>query len=183
MAKRAIVVLAEGFEEIEAVAPTDILRRAGVEVELVWLEAAAVTGAHGVTFVADRVLGDAEDADAVVLPGGLPGAEHLAASDKLAAVLKAQAAAGKLVAAICASPAWVLALLGLLDGRRATCYPGCEERFGESTTCLSDDVVKDGNIVTSRGPVTAFAFGLALARELAGDAAADELAQRILYIR
>lgn len=183
MAKTATVVLAEGFEEIEAVTPIDILRRAGVEVEIVGLEAEEVTGAHGITFQVDRVLGETEAPDAIILPGGLPGAENLAASDKLAGVLEAQAAAGKLVAAICASPAWVLAPLGLLDGRRATCYPGCEERFGESTTCLSDDVVKDGNIVTSRGPGTAFAFGLALARELAGDAAADELAQRMLCIR
>ena len=183
MPKKAIIVLAEGFEEIEAVTPADILRRAGVEVELVGLDAPEVTGAHGVTFKADRVLGDTEDADAVILPGGLPGADNLAASEKLAGVLEAQAAAGKLVAAICASPGVVLAGLGLLDGKRATCYPGFEERFDASTTHVTDDVVKDANMLTSRGPGTAFAFGLALARELAGDAAADELARAMLYIR
>ena len=183
MPKTAIIVLAEGFEEIEAVTPADILRRAGVEVELVGLDAIEVTGAHGVTFKADRVLAESEDADAVILPGGLPGADNLAASAKLAGVLAAQAEAGKLVAAICASPAWVLARQGLLDGRRATCYPGCEERFGASTAHAADDVVHDGNILTSRGPGTAFAFGLALARELAGEQAADELAERMLYAR
>ena len=183
MAKRAIVVLAEGFEEIEAVTPVDILRRAGVAVEVVGLDAEAVTGAHGVTFQADRVLGDTEDVDAVILPGGLPGAANLAASAKLAAVLEAQAAAGKLVAAICATPAFVLPQLGLLDGKRATCYPGCQEKFGATTTYVADEVVKDGNILTSRGPGTAFAFGLALACELAGDAKADELAEGMLYAR
>jgi 4-methyl-5(b-hydroxyethyl)-thiazole monophosphate biosynthesis len=183
MAKKAIIVLAEGFEEIEAVTPADILRRAGVEVELVGLEATEVTGAHGITFGADRVLAEREDADAVILPGGLPGADNLAASAKLAGVLEAQAAAGKLVAAICASPGCVLAKHGLLDGKKATCYPSFEERFDPSTTYATDAVVKDGNILTSRGPGTAFAFGLALARELAGAAKADELAQAMLYVR
>lgn len=183
MAKKAIVVLAEGFEEIEAVTPVDILRRAGVEVEVVGLGADEVAGAHGVTCKTDRALGETEDADAVILPGGLPGADNLAASATLVGVLRAQAESGKLVAAICASPGVVLAGLGLLDGKRATCYPSFEERFGPSTTHVTDDVVKDGNILTSRGPGTAFAFGLALARELAGDAAADELAKGMLYVR
>ncbi|MFP4058572.1 MAG: DJ-1 family glyoxalase III [Candidatus Brocadiia bacterium] len=181
MARTAIIVLAEGFEEIEAVTPADILRRAGVEVELVGLDATAVGGAHGVTFQADRTLADSEDADAVVLPGGMPGAANLAGSAPLAALLEAQAGAGKLVAAICASPAVVLAGLGLLDGRRATCYPGFEERFGPSTTYATDAVVRDGNILTSRGPGTAFAFGLAIAGELAGEAKAREVAERMLY--
>jgi len=183
MAKTAIVVLAEGFEEIEAVTPADVLHRAGVEVELVGLEAETVTGAHGITVEADRLLGALEEVDAIILPGGLPGAENLAASGKLASVLHAQADSGKLVAAICASPACVLAAHGLLDDRHATCYPGFEDRFDESTTAETDDVVKDGNILTSRGPGTAFAFALALARELAGAAAADELAKGMLYIR
>lgn len=180
---KAIVVLAEGFEEIEAVTPVDILRRAGVEVELVGLDAPEVTGAHGVTFKADRVLQECEDAGAVILPGGLPGADNLAASDKLAGVLKAQCESGKLVAAICASPACVLAGLGIIDGKRATCYPGFEGRFSADTEYVVEDVVKDGNVITSRGPGTAFAFGLALARELAGPDAADQLAEGMLHAR
>jgi len=180
MAKRAIVVLAEGFEEIEAITPVDMLRRAEVATELVGLDTTEVVGAHGVVFRADRVLGNAEQVDAIILPGGLPGADHLAASERLASALRAQAASGGLVAAICASPAWVLAPLGLLDGKRATCYPGCEERFGPSTTHVDGAVVRDGNILTSRGPGTAFAFGLALVQELAGEQAADELAQGML---
>ncbi len=183
MAKKAIVVLAEGFEEIEAVTPVDILRRAGVEVELVGLDALEVTGAHGVTLRADRLLGDTEDADAIILPGGLPGAENLAASEKLGNLLKAQAQARKLVAAICAAPAYVLAPLGILDGKRATCYPGCEERFGPRTTYVEKSVVKDDHLITSRGPGTAFAFGLALCQELADYEKADELTEAMLHHR
>ena len=140
MAKTAIIVLAEGFEEIEAVTPADVLRRAGVEVELVGLDAETVTGAHGITFEADRVLGEFEEVDAIILPGGLPGAENLAASVKLASVLHAQADSGKLVAAICASPACVLAAHGLLDDRHATCYPGFEDRFDEFAFFWEGDV-------------------------------------------
>jgi 4-methyl-5(b-hydroxyethyl)-thiazole monophosphate biosynthesis len=179
----AIVVLAEGFEEIEAITTVDILRRAAVDVDVVGLDALEVTGSHGVPCKADRLLADTEDADAVVLPGGLPGADNLAASHKLAGVLTAQAASGRLVAAICASPGCVLAPLGLLDGRQATCYPGFQDRFPDSATYVVEDVVKDGNILTSRGPGTAFPFGLALARELAGERIADELARGMLHIR
>ena len=182
MARKAIVVLAQGFEEIEAVTPIDILRRANLDVEVVGLDALEVTGSHGLTFRADRLLADAEDADAVILPGGLPGAENLAASARLAAVLRAQLAAGRLVAAICASPAFVLAPLGLLDGRRATCYPGCQDRFADTTVYAPDaDVVIDASVVTSRGPATAFAFGLALARRLAGPEVAAQLARAMLH--
>jgi len=181
MAAKAIIVFAEGFEEIEAATPADILRRAGVEVELVGLDARDVTGAHGITFRMDRVLAPQEDADAVILPGGMPGAENLAASEKLAGVLKAQAAAGRIVAAICASPGLVLARHGILDGRRATCYPGFESHFGPTTEYKTDAVVKDGKVVTSRGPGTAFAFGLALAAELAGKAAAERLSRDMVF--
>lgn len=183
MAGKAIVVLAEGFEEIEAVTPVDILRRAGVDVALVGLDSLDVTGAHGIVVRADRLLGDTEDDEekAIILPGGLPGAVNLAASEKLGRILQAQAHAGRIVAAICASPAYVLAPLGILDGRRATCYPGCEERFGPTTTLVEKSVVVDGNILTSRGPGTAFAFGIALARVLADYETADEVEQAMLH--
>jgi len=179
----AVIVFAEGFEEIEAVTPADVLRRAGVEVELVGLEAAEVAGAHGITFKMDRMLGDSEEADAIVLPGGLPGAEHLAASKRLADILSAQAKRGGIVAAICASPAYVLAEHGLLNDRRATCYPSCRDRLPAGTTYVDEPVVKSGNIITSQGPGTALAFALALARELAGPAKADELARGMLVAR
>ena len=181
MAKKAMIVFAEGFEEIEAVTPADILDRAGVTVELVGLDAMEVTGAHGVTFKMHRLLEETEDVDAVILPGGLPGAENLAASEKLGHVLKTQMQSGKLVAAICASPGAVLGRHGITDGKRATCYPGWEENFSADTTYLTDTVVKDGNLITSRGPGTAFDFGLALARELSAPETADELAQKMLH--
>ena len=181
MTAKAIIVFAEGFEEIEAATPADILRRAGVEVELVGLDASEVTGAHGVTFRMDRVLGDREEADMVILPGGMPGAENLAASEKLAGVLKAQAAAGRVVSAICASPGLVLARHGILDGKRATCYPGFEKHFGPTTEYKTDAVVTDGKVVTSRGPGTAFAFGLALAAELAGNETAEQLGRDMVF--
>jgi len=181
MAAKAIIVFAEGFEEIEAATPADILRRAGVEVELVGLDAPEVTGAHGMTFHMDRVLGEREEADAVILPGGMPGAENLAGSEKLGGVLKSQLAAGRVVAAICASPGLVLARHGILDGKRATCYPGFETHFGPTTEYKTDTVVKDGNVVTSRGPGTAFAFGLALAAELADEETAVKLSRNMVF--
>jgi len=181
MKKRAIVVFAEGFEEIEAVSPADILKRAGVEVELVGLDRHEVTGAHGITIKMGRTLKSKEDADAIVLPGGLPGAENLAASGTLATVLKEQARAGRIVAAICAAPGLALARHGILDGRRATCYPGFEKHFGSTTRYVADPVVVDGNIVTSRGPGTAGLFGLALARSLVGEAMAEQLRRGMQY--
>jgi protein deglycase len=181
MAKRAIIVFAEGFEEIEAVTPADILRRAGIQVELVGLEAKEVTGAHGIAFKMDRTLRDRENVDAVILPGGMPGAANLAKSEKLAAVLKAQVQSGRTTAAICASPGLVFGPRGIVAGKRATCYPGFEKHFGPDVVHVVEAVVKDGNIITSRGPGTAFAFGLALARELAGAEAADKVAEAMLY--
>ncbi len=183
MKRKAIIVFAPGFEEIEAVTPADILRRAEVRVELVGLETEEVEGAHGIAFRMDRTLGESEDADAIVLPGGLPGAEHLANSKRLVRILKQQLAAGRIVAAICASPGLVLGKHGIADGRRATCYPGFEKHFGSSTTTVDDAVVKDGNLMTSRGPGTAFAFGLALARELAGEETLARLSTAMLYSR
>ena len=181
MAAKAIIVLADGFEEIEAVTPVDILRRAGVAVEIVGLDSTEVRGAHDITLVADRTLGETEDVDAIILPGGMPGATHLAASETLAAILKRQAESGRLVAAICASPGVVLAGLGLLDGRRAACFPGAEQNFGPSTTHVLEPVCKDGPLITSRGPGTAFAFALEIVRELVDDATADRLAEGMIY--
>jgi len=181
MARNAIVVFAEGFEEIEAVTPADVLRRAGVDVALVGLDAMQVCGAHGIKFEMDRTLEREETADAIILPGGMPGAEGLAASSRLLDVLRAQSSAGRFIAAICASPGLVLGAHGFLKGKRATCYPGFESHFGPGAVYVEQDVVRDGNVITSRGPGTAFAFGLELARVLAGDAVAEELERRMLY--
>ena len=184
MSKKVLVPIAEGTEEIEAVCIIDTLRRAGAEVTVASVgEKLEVAASRGVKLVADRQLADCvnETYDLIALPGGMPGAEHLAASEKLAGVLKAQAAVGRLVAAICASPGLVLASLGILDGKRATCYPGFESHFGPTTEYRTDAVVTDGKVVTSRGPGTAFAFGLALAAELAGSETAEELSRGMVF--
>jgi protein deglycase len=175
MSKKAIIVFAEGFEEIEAITPADILNRAGVDVALVGLDSDTVVGARDIAFKMDRVLEDVEDVDAIILPGGMPGSEKLSASAKLVGILKSQLASGKIVGAICAAPGVVLGRHGLLDGRRATCYPGFESEFGGGTH-EAGEVIVDDNLITSKGPGTAFAFGLALTRALVDDAMAAQLA-------
>jgi 4-methyl-5(b-hydroxyethyl)-thiazole monophosphate biosynthesis len=180
--------LAPGFEEIEALSPVDYLRRAGIEVCAAALGGdLLVTGSHGISVRADRALEtggrlDPGDWDAVLLPGGIPGANNLAASAELGAFLKAMSASGKIVSAICASPALVLAPLGILSGRRYTCYPGMEEQVpsGAKAQWRGDPVVIDGNIVTSRAAGTAGLWAEALIRLLAGEEAARKLAASVL---
>ena len=191
MGKKALVFLADGFEEIEAVTQIDYLRRAGVTVTTAAItEGKTVRGAHGISVAADTSTGElaaqgklsAADWDAVSIPGGMPGASNLAGCSAVGIVYRKMAAAGKIIAAICASPAVVLAPLGLLDGKRWTCYPGMEERAGEVNggTHSTENVVVDGNLVTSRGPGTAADYALALVRLLAGEAAAKRLAEAAL---
>jgi len=182
MPKKVLILLAEGFEETEAVVPADILKRAEVEVVIAGVGSATVTGAHGISFRADKVF-DGYDAamDAVILPGGMPGAENLASSANVRDTLIKMNSAGKLVAAICASPAVVLEPAGILKGRKATCYPGMEKAFSSDVTFLKDRVVVSGNVITSRGPATAFDFGLKLAEILAGAPKAGMVAEQMLY--
>jgi len=182
MKKKALVVLAEGFEEIEAVAPIDILRRAEVDVTVAGLRGDSVTGAHGVEIKADVVFGDYKLLpDAIVFPGGMPGAENLASSVELKDMVLKMHSGGKLIAAICASPAIVLAPEGILRGRTATCYPGLEKNFSPDVKFVKEEVVQDGNVITSRGPATALVFGLKIAENLAGKAKTDMLAGQMVY--
>ncbi len=176
--KRAFVLLAEGFEEIEAMTLVDVLRRAGVEVETAALGALAVTGAHGVEVRADRRLDGltADGAAAIILPGGLPGATNLRDDARVLALLRDAAARGVLVAAICAAP-MVLAKAGLLEGKRATAYPGVPL---PGATRGAERVVEDGNVMTSQGPGTTLEFALALAARLAGPKKAAELREALL---
>jgi 4-methyl-5(b-hydroxyethyl)-thiazole monophosphate biosynthesis len=194
MAKKALVLLAPGFEEVEAVTPIDYLRRAGIEVKVAAVaagigESRDLTGSHGIALRADTTLANlAAEAggvpalcralDAVVLPGGMPGASNLAASGDTAALLKAMAQEGKTVAAICASPALVLAPLGLLKGRRFTCFPGMEQ--GLEGLWSGDPVVVDGSLITSRGAGTAGLFAVAVITGLLGEEAGRKLAQSVL---
>lgn len=182
MAPKVLVAVADGSEEIETVTPVDVLRRAGCEVTLASVAGRTVTMSRKVVLQADALMKDCVGMawDLVVVPGGMPGAEHLRDSQELAAILKAQAAAGRLYAAICASPAVVLDHHGLIDGRRATCYPGFSFRSGP---VLEERVVVDGNCVTSRGPGTALEFSLKLVELLVGKEKAESLRQGLLLAR
>ena len=182
MEKKALIILAEGFEEIEAVAPMDILRRSGVNIVVAGLGGKTVTGAHGVKIEADVVFEDHDSMpDVIVFPGGMPGAENLSNSVKIKDLVMRMNSSGKLIAAICASPALVLGPTGILEGRKATCYPGLEKNFSSRVKFEKENVVQDGNVITSRGPATAFAFGLKIAENLVGKEKANMIAKQILW--
>ncbi len=181
MSKKVLVILAEGFEEIEAVTPIDVLRRAGLEVTLAGVSGKTITGAHGIKFQADITLDEYKGLpDAIVLPGGLPGAKNLGESKKVAELVKRMNSQKKLVAAICAAPALVLAPAGVLEGKKATCYTGFEKNFPPSVSFSKDRVVVDGNIVTSCGPGSALEFALELVEQLAGKEKAQTLKEGLL---
>ncbi|WP_457675250.1 DJ-1 family glyoxalase III [Thiolapillus sp.] len=167
---RVLIPLAQGCEELEAVTVIDLLRRAGVEVVTAGLEEGPVTCSRGVVLVPDTtleaVLGD--DFDMVVLPGGLPGADHLNEDPRIIRLLRQMADQGKYTAAICAAPK-VLARAGLLQGRRATSYPGVLDALDLPDTVRDEEaVVADDRVITSRGPGTAMDFALELIEKLAG---------------
>ncbi|HQH54831.1 MAG TPA: DJ-1/PfpI family protein [Candidatus Hydrogenedentes bacterium] len=163
-----LVPLAEGFEEIEAITIVDILRRAGFDVVTASLGGKSVKAAHGVSIMADRTLDEAlrDDYDMVVLPGGQPGTDNLDNDPRIHKVLKKMAGSGKFVGAICAAPK-VLANAKLLEGKRATSYPGILDKMNLPTTTYTGAAVeKDGKILTSRGPGTAMDFALAIIEAL-----------------
>ena len=175
--------LAEGFEEVEALTVVDILRRSNIPITTVSITSSIqVKGAHGITVEADMVYADADftGADWLILPGGLPGAPNLAACEPLCDLLKAQSAKGGNIAAICASPAVVLAPLGILDGKEAICYPGFEGALTKSRVS-GKPVVIDGNIITANGPASAMLFALAIANEIIGPQDATNVAEGLLY--
>ncbi|MBR1543410.1 MAG: DJ-1/PfpI family protein [Muribaculaceae bacterium] len=179
---RVYVFLADGFEEIEALTAVDVLRRAGVTVVTVSvMDTPEVVGAHDVIVTADAMFSDYDctDADWLVLPGGMPGASNLAACEPLCELLKVQASQGRGVAAICASPSIVLGPLGLLQGKRAVCYPGMEAGM-EGATLVREHAVTDGNIITGQGPASAASFALAIVAALVGEETAAEVAQGML---
>lgn len=172
-----LVPLAQGFEDLEAATIVDILRRAGVEVITAGLTPGLVQGSRGLRVQPDAYLDDVldRDFDMIALPGGLPGSEHLKNDPRIQDLLKRTANAGGYTAAICAAP-MALAAAGLLDGRRATSYPGVVDRLNlPGTVYLSEPVVVDGKVVTSRGPGTAMDFALTLAELLVGKAVRNEV--------
>jgi 4-methyl-5(b-hydroxyethyl)-thiazole monophosphate biosynthesis len=178
---RVLVPLAPGFEEIEAVTVVDLLRRGGIEVHTASLNGPLVTGSHGIAVTADIALDAvvADDYDMIVLPGGMPGAEHLRNDPRVISLLRRFAAAGRYTAAICAAPS-VLAHAGLLGERAATSFPGFLSADSAPGIRLRDDaVVVDGKVVTSRGAGTAMEFGLALIELLAGADVRRQVGERL----
>ena len=180
---RSFVFLAEGFEEMEAIIPVDVLRRAGMDVKTVSItDRHQVTGAHGVTVTADLTFkqADFDGAEWLIIPGGLPGAENLHAFGALNDLLKVHAGKGK-IAAICASPAMVLAPLGLLEDKEATGYPGTEDGLKAGGAIMKDErVVALDNIITANGPASALRFALAIVANSLGAQTAQEVGSAML---
>ena len=179
--KKVALFLANGFEEIEALGTIDILRRAQIPVETISItDDKKVTGAHDIPVLADKTFAelDFSTIDVLVLPGGMPGAKHLNEHEELKKKVKEYAEKGKNVAAICAAP-MVLGGLGLLDGKKATCYPGFEsELIGAKAT--GEKVVVDENIVTGKGPGFVFDFALQLVETIAGIGTRKEVQDGLL---
>ena len=174
--KNIFVFLAEGFEEIEALTPVDVLRRAGLSVQTVSImKEQVVAGAHGIPVKADVMFDEvyAEDAEMILLPGGLPGATNLDAHEGLAKMILDFAKAEKPLAAICAAPL-VFGNRGLLKGKKATCYPGFEDKL-IGAECVDDYVVSDGNVITGKGAGAALEYGLKIVEYFKGAQVSYEL--------
>lgn len=177
---QATVVLAPGFEEIEAITVIDVLRRANIEVTTLGLNDTRVEGAHGIVVEADDVLGRRSDQvwDLVVLPGGMPGSAHLRDHPEVQGLIERQFQSGRWLAAICAAP-MALGSAGVLRGKEATCYPGFEDHL-QGATLRQAPVVVDGHVVTSRGPGTALEFALTLVSLVQSAEVAPTLRQQML---
>ena len=177
MNKVVYIFLADGFEEAEALVTTDILRRAGAHVRLVSVtEGEIVKGAHGISVFCDAPFENCDFSEGAmfVLPGGLPGADTLNQHEGLRKLLVKSAGENKMVAAICAAP-MVLGGLGLLKGKKATCYPGFEGKMEGADYQANESAVIDGNVITGRGPGASFDFGFALVEKLYGAEKVEEL--------
>ena len=170
------VFLADGFEEIEALTPVDLLRRAGVETKLVsvYPDRKTVIGARGISVNCDITIDETKEADIMVLPGGMPGTVNLLECEKLMSLVDDQNSKGKRIAAICAAPARIFGQRGFLKGKRATCYPGMESLM-EGANAVTDSVVTDGNITTSRGLGTAVDFACELVKLMCCQEKASEI--------
>lgn len=177
---RALIVVATGSEEMETVACQDLLVRAKIQVTLASVSGRFVSMSRGLKLLADCDLEDVQDEkfDIIILPGGMPGAENLHNSALLSTLLHQQHQQGQYIAAICASPALVLAPLGLLHNQSATVFPGLEEKIEHF---IDQPVVCSGNLITSQGPATATAFALSIIEKLRGEVVAREIAAQILY--
>lgn len=180
--KKVYLFLAEGAEEVEALAVVDILRRVGIDVSIVSVTGEQiVAGAHGIRVVTDLLIEEADCSEAMmlVLPGGLPGAHHLAEHKGVAEVIRKHYDAGKPLAAICAAPL-VFGRMGLLKGLKATCYPGFEGEL-EGAVYTGTLVEQDGLFITGKGPAAVFEFGYTIAEALVGKEQAEAVRNGMLY--
>lgn len=183
MSKTVLIPVADGSEDIESVTLIDVLRRAKADVTVASvMPGREIVAARGTRIVADELIADCVSRawDLIALPGGMPGADKLFDCEALGQLLRTQHAQGRPLAAVCAAPARVLGRLGLLEGRRATCYPGFEaDLIGASV--LEQPVVRDGHITTSRGPGTVMGFALDLVEQLFGAELAATIGRQMLY--
>ena len=180
--KKVLEFLADGFEEVEAMAPVDIMRRGGVDIKTVSImDTLMVKSAHGVEMKADVMFSDAdvEGADLLLLPGGMPGAENLKNHEGLRKALLKHNEAGKKIGAICAAP-MVLGYLGLLKGKRATCYPGFEI-FMQDAEYTAELFTIDGNIITGKGPAAVFPYAYKMAEWFCGTSSVNEMKDGMIY--
>lgn len=175
------IFLADGFEEIEALAPLDVLRRAGLTVTTVGIGGKYITGSHKITVEADITDSDftPKDLKMIILPGGMPGTKNLDNSPVVHNAIKAALENDAYVAAICAAP-MILGKLSLLEGKRAVCYPGFEEYLKGATVPTDENAVTDGKFITARGMGVAVEFGLLLVSKLCGQEKADDLAHAVI---
>lgn len=179
--KKAFLFLATGFEETEAIGTIDVLRRGGVDARLISITGnPVVESSHGIKITADALFEDTDftDADALILPGGMPGSNNLNAHEDLKTLLKRQFESGRCVAAICAAPL-VFGGLGIVEGKQATCYPGFESHLTGALITPASAVI-DGNVITGHGPGFVYPFGLAILEALAGKAVAQQTAAGLL---
>lgn len=175
--------IANGFEEVEALAPVDILRRGGVDIKTVSMTGSEyVESSHGVTIKANLLWEDADlsDADMLLLPGGMPGSTNLNAHEGLREALKKHHTEGKRIGAICAAP-MVLAQCGILDNKKATCSPGFEQYFNASTTYTGELVQEDGNVITGEGPAASFPYAYRILSYFIGEEAVKDLQTKMQY--
>lgn len=175
MRKQVLIAVADGSEEMETIIPADVLRRAGAEVTLASVTNLTITASRGIKIVADKLIGECVNFayDLIIVPGGMPGAEHLRDSSILLSMLQQQIATKRLVGAICAAPYVVLQHHNLLQGKRATCHP---HYFSQLQNMQPDLVVVDDNIITSQGPGTAIIFALKLVELLFDKSVVEKVA-------
>ena len=181
MIKKVIIIAAKGFEEIELVTVFDILRRASIKVTLAGLNHKQIQGSRGLNILTDITLDKIKkNFDACILPGGLLGAKNLAKSELVSSFIKRMYQDNKIIAAICASPALVLAPLGILENKTITCYPEFKNNLIDNIIYKNQDVVVDQNIITSQGVATTINFALTIVEKLLGKDLVNRIKEAIL---